>query len=90
MIKPPFLRWLFLYMPAIIFHQRNKCIGCHYCVDIASDFFIMDEIDGKASLINSIEKKGIFTIRIPEQLAHTATQAANICPVKIIEVRILK
>ena len=74
-------------MSVIIFHTRSKCIGCHYCVDVAPDFFYMDEQDGKASLIDSSEKKGIFTVKVLNQLAENAKQAQSVCPMKIIEVR---
>jgi len=47
----------------------------------------MDEQDGKASLIDSTEKKGIFTIKVLNQLAENAKQAQSVCPMKIIEVR---
>jgi len=76
-------------MSVIIIHHRKKCIACHYCVDVAPDLFYMDEQDGKASLINSTEKKGIFTVKILSQFADTAQQAQAVCPMKIIDVRLL-
>jgi len=77
------------FMSVIIIHHRKKCIGCHYCVDVAPDFFYMDEQDGKASLLNSTPKKGIFTVKILNQFADTARQAQAVCPMKIIDVRLL-
>ena len=77
-------------MSVIIIHQRKKCIGCHYCVDVAPDFFYMDEQDGKASLVDSLEKKGIFTVKVLNQLAESVRQARDVCPMKIIDVRPLK
>lgn len=77
-------------MSVIIIHHRKKCIGCHYCVDVAPDFFYMNEQDGKASLIDSVEKKGIFTVKVLPQLADSVKQAQSVCPMKIIDVRLLK
>ena len=74
-------------MSAIIIHHRKKCIGCHYCVDVAPVFFEMDETDGKATLIGGKEKKGIFTLKIINEMTDEAKQAVEVCPTKIIQVR---
>ena len=74
-------------MSSIIIHHRKKCIGCHYCVDVAPDFFSMDENDGKALLVGAKEKKGIFTLRIIDSFLLSAKQAQSVCPSKIIDVR---
>ena len=44
-----------------ITHQREKCIGCNYCVEIAYDRWRMSKKDGKCTLIEGKNKKGFFT-----------------------------
>lgn len=69
-----------------ILHHRDKCIGCYYCVDIAPARWEIDEIDGKSTLIESIEKKGIFIAKAPDMEYDENLQAAEACPVGIIKV----
>lgn len=40
--------------------QREKCIGCNYCVEMAPEQFQMSKKDGKSVLLRSTEKK-VFT-----------------------------
>ena len=47
----------------VITLQRNKCIGCNYCVEVAPAQFQMSKKDGKSVLLHSTEKKGFFTIK---------------------------
>ena len=42
----------------VITLQRNKCIGCNYCVELAPNLFQMSKKDGKSVLLNTKEKKG--------------------------------
>jgi ferredoxin len=68
--------------------QRKKCIGCNYCVELAPSQFQMSRKDGKAVLLHSIEKKGFFTIKSPdESILNDCDQASKACPTKIISVR---
>ena len=41
-----------------IIHQREKCIGCNYCVELAFDRWRMSKKDGKCTLIGGKNKKG--------------------------------
>ena len=45
----------------VITLQRNKCIGCNYCVELAPKQFQMSKKDGKTVLLNSKEKKSFFS-----------------------------
>ena len=44
----------------VITLQRNKCIGCNYCVELAPKQFQMSKKDGKSVLLHSIDKKGFL------------------------------
>ena len=72
----------------VITLQRNKCIGCNYCVELAPVQFQMSKKDGKTVLINSNDKKGFFTLKSNDELIFEACDnAAKSCPVKIISVK---
>lgn len=72
----------------IITLQRNKCIGCNYCVELAPNQFQMSKKDGKSVLLHAIEKKGFFTLKSNEEVIFDACdKASKACPVKIISVK---
>jgi len=74
----------------VITLQRNKCIGCNYCVELAPQQFQMSKKDGKSVLLHSQNKKGFFTIKSNEDMIfETCENAAKACPVKIINVKLL-
>ena len=45
----------------IVTLQRDKCIGCNYCVEMAPAQFQMSKKDGKSVLIKSVNAK-VFTL----------------------------
>ena len=68
--------------------QRQKCIGCNYCVELAPQHFQMSKKDGKTVLLKSHEKKDFFILRSPDHsIIETTQAAAKACPVKIISVK---
>jgi len=70
--------------------QRKKCIGCNYCVELAPAHFQMSKKDGKTVLLHSIEKKGFFTIKNPDNTVYESCDlAAKACPVKIITTKMV-
>ncbi len=72
----------------IITLQRNKCIGCNYCVELAPAQFQMSKKDGKSVLLHAIEKKGFFTIKsYDDSIFEVSNEAKKACPVNIIEVK---
>ncbi|KGL62159.1 ferredoxin [Polaribacter sp. Hel1_85] len=72
----------------VITLQRNKCIGCNYCVEVAPSQFQMSKKDGKSVLLHSTEKKGFFTIKsFDESIFESSNEAKKVCPVNIIEVK---
>lgn len=72
----------------VITLQRNKCIGCNYCVELAPNQFQMSKKDGKSVLLKSTEKKGFFTLKSnDEHIFDDCDKASKACPVKIISVK---
>ena len=72
----------------IITLQRDKCIGCNYCVEFAPNQFQMSKKDGKTVLMKSVNTKGFHTLKSPD---HTIVEACELakkaCPVNIISVK---
>jgi len=74
----------------VITLQRNKCIGCNYCVELAPNQFQMSKKDGKSVLLHSQNKKGFFTLKSNENsIFEECENASKACPVKIISVKML-
>lgn len=71
----------------IITHQRDKCIGCNYCVELAVQHWRMSKKDGKATLLGGINKKGFYTVRVDDDDFEANKKASDACPVKIIQVK---
>lgn len=72
----------------IITLQRDKCIGCNYCAELAPEKFRMSKKDGKSVLLKSTEKKGFFTLKdSDDNIFEEVDRAAKACPVKIISVK---
>lgn len=72
----------------IITLQRDKCIGCNYCVEMAPAKFQMSKKDGKSVLIKSVNAKGFYTLKSPDHaIVETCELAEKACPVKIITVK---
>ncbi len=73
-----------------ITHIREKCIGCYYCVEFAPQRWEMDETDGKSNLLGATEKKGIYTVVVPNFELQENIDAQNSCPVNCIKVEKIK
>ncbi len=74
----------------VITLQRNKCIGCNYCAEMAPSHFQMSKKDGKSVLLHAKEKKGFFTVKDPNDLIFGDNEkAAKACPVNIISVKLI-
>ena len=71
----------------IITQQREKCIGCNYCVEFAPDRWRMSKKDGKCTLIGAKNKRGFHTVRVSDAEFEENKKAAGACPVKIIQVK---
>ncbi|MEY2702273.1 MAG: hypothetical protein RLY43_906 [Bacteroidota bacterium] len=72
----------------IITLQRDKCIGCNYCVEMAPAQFQMSKKDGKSVLIKSVNAKGFYTLKSPDHaIVESCELAEKACPVTIISVK---
>ena len=61
----------------IVTLQRDKCIGCNYCVEMAPEQFQMSKKDGKSVLLRSTEKKGFYTLKSHDESILEACEAAQ-------------
>lgn len=71
----------------IITHQREKCIGCNYCVELAESRWRMSKKDGKCTLIGGVNKKGFYTVRVADDEYEDNLKASEACPVNIIKIK---
>ena len=72
----------------VITIQRDKCIGCNYCVEVAPDQFQMSKKYGKTVLLHSDNNKGFHTLKLSShEFYEVLNQAEKVCPVKIIKVK---
>ena len=72
----------------IVTLQRDKCIGCNYCVEMAPVQFQMSKKDGKSDLIHSKNAKGLYTLKSYDHtIIESCELAVKACPVKIISVK---
>lgn len=71
-------------MPKLI-HYRNKCIGCGICHEMQPDLWRMNKKDGKAVLLNAINKKEIFQADIHAVQVPASHQVVAACPSKVIK-----
>lgn len=69
-----------------VFQQRVKCIGCNACVEAAPQRWGVSRMDGKSVLVGGKEKKGIFTVNIPDWEYEENVRAKDNCPVHIIDI----
>lgn len=68
--------------------QREKCIGCNYCVELAPAQFQMSKKDGKSVLLKAVDRKGFHTMKSADfAILEECESAARACPVKIISVK---
>ncbi len=73
----------------IVTLQRDKCIGCNYCVEMDPVHFQMSKKDGKSVLIKSINSKGFYTLKSTDYaIIESCELAAKACPVKIISIKV--
>lgn len=72
-------------MPKVL-HQRAKCIGCNLCYEIWPVRWRISRQDGKCTLVDGKEKKGVWQVEISKDEIAQNEKAAQACPVKIIQI----
>lgn len=69
-----------------LIYYRNKCIACGACLILSSDFWTMNNNDGKVDLIDSKEKNNTFTRKLWHDEEGLANEFENACPTKAIKI----
>ena len=68
-----------------ITHQREKCIGCNLCVEVARNRWRMSRKDGKSTIVGGEDNKGFYSVLVGDDEWKVNKYAADNCPVKIIK-----
>jgi ferredoxin len=74
-------------MPKII-HYRDKCIGCGICHQQQPGYWRMSRKDGKATLVNAVNKKNVHVLPIHQHLQQASREVAAACPVRVIKITV--
>jgi ferredoxin len=69
-----------------ILHLRSKCIGCNACVEADRYRWRISRKDGKCTLVNGKEKRGVFSFIAEEDEYESSIRAKNNCPAGIIRI----
>lgn len=69
-----------------IIQQREKCIGCNACVEVADYRWRISKKDGRCTLVGAVEKRGFYSVVVNDDEYEDNVLAANNCPVNIIKV----
>lgn len=69
-----------------ISHQRRNCIGCGYCTIYSPNCWRMNKQDGKAELIEGVQKGQMIVATVDDILLADNKKAANACPMQIIKI----
>ena len=69
-----------------IIHYRNNCIGCNACVLAAPYTWMIDESDGKSSLIQGRQKGEVIIAPLLEHELPDNERAVEACPMKVIKI----
>ena len=72
-----------------ITYFRNKCIGCNACVEAAPERWRVSRRDGRCTLIEGKEKRGIYRAVVSMVEYDQNKMAAANCPVKIIRLDVI-
>lgn len=71
-------------MRKIIFY-RDNCIGCSICQEMQPEFWRMSKKDGRAVLLQSIQKKKIHQLEIHNTALQKTVEVIAACPVRVIK-----
>ena len=68
-----------------LIYQRNKCIGCSACLIISTDFWTMNNENGKVDLSEAKEEKNTFIRKLWDHDESLAKEFEKVCPTKAIK-----
>jgi ferredoxin len=71
-------------MPKILFY-RNKCIGCSICREMQPEIWRMSKKDGKAVLLQSVQKKEVHQLSVRDDMVQQTTEVVAACPARVIK-----
>lgn len=69
-----------------VIHYRNKCIGCGLCHEQQPELWRMSRKDGKATLLNAVNKKETYVLHLNEMHREKLKEVVKGCPVKVIKI----
>lgn len=69
-----------------VIYYRGNCIGCSICQEMQPELWRMSKKDGKAVLLQSIQKKKVFQIEIPGAFLQQTKEVAEACPARVIKI----
>ncbi len=69
-----------------IIQQREKCIGCNLCVEVAAYRWRVSTKDGRCTLVGGKDKRGFYSVVVDDHELEDNLIAERDCPVKIIQV----
>lgn len=72
-------------MPKIIFY-RDSCIGCSICQEMQPELWRMSKKDGKAVLLQSIQKKKVLQLEIHSIFLQRTKEVVEACPARVIKI----
>lgn len=70
--------------------RRDRCIGCNACVEAADHRWRVSRRDGKCTLVGGTEKRGVWSVLVDMHEYEANVIAAKNCPVRIINVEVVK
>lgn len=69
----------------IISQQRKNCIGCGSCAMYSPSCWKINDTDGKADLVNGVQKGLVVVAEVGMELLEENKKAADACPMQIIK-----
>jgi len=69
----------------IISQQRKNCIGCGSCAVYSPECWKISDQDGKADLINGVQKGMVIVAEVGIEHLEENRKAAEACPMQIIK-----
>ncbi|MFA5792683.1 MAG: ferredoxin [Candidatus Gracilibacteria bacterium] len=67
-------------------HDRKNCIGCHACVAIAPQTWMINPQDGKSDLVGGHKKGRVYMGEIFECDLSDNEKVVKACPMRIIKI----